>query len=345
MRYISTGLDDTPANRREVDARCWAIEEDLRLGMFDTTLERYRKPTPQVRRTPPLNELWQQYIEFKRPSLAPTTYEKLHKTWFTNHINSFPTQELSRAVSIRDHLLKNTSPATTKRLLYELSACCYWAVKSGIILTNPFAGMANEVKTPAGSSSAIDPFSTSEREAILGAFKAHPRHQHYYNFVVFLFLTGCRTGEARALQWRHITKDNRHITFCESYDAGLRLRKGTKTGAVRRFPCNAPLQELLHQHRSAATSSDELVFSTVTGKVIGNDFLKLVWRDVVLRLVEEGAVRRYRPQYNTRHTFITDALESGLDAKDVAYLVGNTPKVIYEHYAGCRVEKLVVPVF
>lgn len=48
--------------------------------------------------------------------------------------------------------------------------------------------------------------------------------------------------------------------------------------------------------------------------------------------------------YQTRHTFITLALDNGLDAKDVARLVGNSPEIIYRHYAGNK-QELFVPEF
>jgi integrase len=63
------------------------------------------------------------------------------------------------------------------------------------------------------------------------------------------------------------------------------------------------------------------------------------------RLVREGKLSHYRCLYNTRHTFITLALENGLDAKDVARLVGNSPEILYKHYAGSNVNKLQVPEF
>jgi integrase len=37
-----------------------------------------------------------------------------------------------------------------------------------------------------------------------------------------------------------------------------------------------------------------------------------------------------------RHSFITFCLEQGMDAKDVAKLVGNSPEIIYRHYAGAK---------
>jgi integrase len=58
--------------------------------------------------------------------------------------------------------------------------------------------------------------------------------------------------------------------------------------------------------------------------------------------VEDGKVEHYLPQYNTRHTAITLLLEAGLDAKDIARLVGNSPEIIYKHYAGNK-RDLIVP--
>ncbi|MEA5471942.1 hypothetical protein [Spirulina sp. 06S082] len=50
----------------------------------------------------------------------------------------------------------------------------------------------------------------------------------------------------------------------------------------------------------------------------------------------------YRPQYNTRHTFTTLCLGEGVPANTVAQWVGNSPKTIYEHYAGL-VSNISVP--
>jgi integrase len=52
----------------------------------------------------------------------------------------------------------------------------------------------------------------------------------------------------------------------------------------------------------------------------------------------------YRKLYQTRYTFITLALRNGIDVKDVAKLVGNSPEVIYWHYVG-HSREIVVPDF
>jgi integrase len=64
---------------------------------------------------------------------------------------------------------------------------------------------------------------------------------------------------------------------------------------------------------------------------ISKNLLDRVWK---LVLEKRGI------EYRTRHTFITLALENGLDAQDVARLVGNSPEVIYRHYAGNKRELL-----
>ncbi|MEL6900247.1 MAG: hypothetical protein AAFP07_04785 [Cyanobacteria bacterium J06606_4] len=68
-------------------------------------------------------------------------------------------------------------------------------------------------------------------------------------------------------------------------------------------------------------------------------FRKTVWQPVL-----EGLKIEYRKPYQTRHTFITLALEHGLNAKDVAKLVGNSAEVIYWHYAASKRE-VAVPEF
>ncbi|MFN6452409.1 MAG: hypothetical protein RM022_009295 [Nostoc sp. EfeVER01] len=55
---------------------------------------------------------------------------------------------------------------------------------------------------------------------------------------------------------------------------------------------------------------------------------------IVIQLVKQGVVSEYRKPYQCRHTFITLCLEADIDAKDVGRWVGNSPEIIYKHYAG-----------
>ncbi|MEM9216090.1 MAG: site-specific integrase [Cyanobacteria bacterium P01_F01_bin.150] len=158
-----------------------------------------------------------------------------------------------------------------------------------------------------------------------------------------LFLTGCRPSEAIALLWKDISHDLKRVMFERvviTTGSGQQIRESLKTQERRRFPCNGKVQSLLAELKPDRYDAGALVFPGYAGGTLNTpSFRKNVWKPVL-----EGLGIQYRKPYQTRHTFITLALEHGLDAKDVAKLVGNSPEVIYRHYAGNKRE-LFVPEF
>lgn len=355
--YLSTGLANNKLNRRAVEAKAKLIETDIAYDRLDETLVKYKSQsalstvTPIVTPIISLAELWDRYTQYKTPQVSASTlardYGKIAK-----RLELLP-RSTDDAVRVRDWLLKKYSSEVARRTLIQLNACCNWAVKSGLITENRFLGMSNDIKKTKRDKS-LAPFSAGEREAILEAFEkdtysskfAPAPHSYYLSYVKFLFLTGCRPEEVIALQWKHISQDCLRIQFKEAIPSDTGIRGETKTGKARAFPCNPKLQAFLQCIKPENISPNDLVFPALRGKVIdSHNFLNRVWKPVVENLVKDGKVEQYLPQYNIRHTFITLALETGkLDAKDVARLVGNSPEIIYKHYAGNKRE-LFVPEF
>lgn len=196
QKYISTRLENTSDNFKRVQSLAWQIEADIRDSRIADTIQGYYSqfkaiPLEKVltdlvaapTKAPTLSQLWALYCDYKRSQLAVTTYQKDYLKKWANHIAKLP-QDLTKAVVIRDSLVVTVSPDTAKRLLTLLSACCKWGVKSKLIESNPFAEMPADVKLPKSSHN-IDPFSATERDAILAAFQAHPRHCHYYAWLSF----------------------------------------------------------------------------------------------------------------------------------------------------------------
>lgn len=187
-----------------------------------------------------------------------------------------------------------------------------------------------EIKAPKGEAKKqIDPFTVNELERILDRF----RNTHYITFVTFMAYTGCRPSEAIGIRWENIEFENGRIRFAESLSknqlTGKRERKATKTGKVRYTPLNNKLRTALDL-RNWFRDKTGLIFTTPDGCVIDDsNFLAREWKP---RLKSAGV--RYRSPYNLRHTFISHALQKGVDVVTVASWVGNSPKVIYEHYAG-----------
>ncbi len=206
-----------------------------------------------------------------------------------------------------------------------INACCDWVVDEELITSNPYANLSIAAKPTAKT---INPFSRSERDLIIKTFEAHPNWSCYASLVKFLFWTGCRPSEAIALQWQHISPDLTVITFAEAVVIGK--RKDTKTHTVRRFPCNASIRKLLQSLQTNSTNLDDPVFRSPNGyPVDGHNFQNRAWKPII-----DSLPIRYRPSYNTRHTFITLCLDDGIPITQVASWVGNSPKTIWTHYAG-----------
>jgi len=348
-------LSDTPDHRKQVKAIAAQIERDVVYDHFDPTLSKYSPAHLQVvKDSLNLVHLWERFTTHRKSQIAQTTLITKYGA-IKRHIERLPKKKLTDASAIRDYLLRTLSPRQCKHVLVMLNACCTWAVRAKLISSNPFVGLASEIRIPKDSRGQIDPFSAQERDVILHAFDTHKWHAHYGSFVRFLFFTGCRTSEAVGLRWKHI--DTRRIVFRDvlTIAGGKHIAKGTKTGRTREFPINEQLRALLTDIKAKNAKPDDLIFTTKMGRPINAvNFFSHVWtgreRDgkfipgIVTKLAEEGKISRYRSPYNTRHTFITLMLEAGFTPQEVARLVGNSPEILMQHYAGCT-RKITVPEF
>lgn len=326
QKFLYLGLADSQENRRIAKAKAAQIESDLVLERFDPTLLRYKPiyPTSPKDSGELLGELWQQYTLFKSKVLSPSSLKDFKRV--ANHIQRLPSQSLARPKVITHYLLDNLSPDTARRVIMQLNACCEWAVDREIIRANPFKGVRS---LKVSSRRSINPFTAQERDLIIESFEREPQHQPYAAFVRFLFLTGCRTSEAVGLQWQHIDPLTSVILFQDAVVEGQRQRN-TKTRKIRKFPVNKTLKKLLTTIQPPRPDPQSPVFADSQGGLVRpNNFLRRHWQPVVKNLPIP-----YRPQFNTRHTFITLCLEEKIPIAQVAAWVGNSPKVILDHYAG-----------
>jgi integrase len=314
-----------------------------------------------VRTEEPMNqslnllETWDKYIDFKKPSISPSYLA--HQLQATrNHLQKLSGLPEADAIAVRDWAIRELTVDSAKRLISQLSACYAWAKNSKLIEANPFAGMALEMKLPRSKKISpgdreVEPFTAVERDLIISAFKTnrfcHPftsknhLHSNYAAYVQFLFYTGCRPSEAIGLEWKNVDIDKQTVLFREvvvQSPRGRIRKEGLKTQSFRRFKINGQLHQILEDTKPSNCNADSLVFPAAEGGFIVQDnFRKRVWKKIL-----QGLGLEYRVPYQTRHTFITLCLDKGIDAKDIAQWVGNSPEIIYKHYAGSR-HNLQVP--
>lgn len=346
--YISTGLADTPANRKLAELKASEIEKDIINEQFDVTLEKYQPKsalstvtpvTPIRKAKPELDQLWEKYSEFKKPQISPSTYVK-DFTKQRNHIAKLPTRSLDDASGIRDYLLENLTFDAFKRCLTQLKACCNWAMEKGLIEINPFAEMKIRLPKDESEEQDIKPFSKEERDLIIRTFGGDRYYCHYSNYVRFLFSTGCRPSEAVALKWKHIT--NSVIQFRESVvvsEEGLVRKEGLKTQRKRDFPINPQLQALIEEMRPKTVDFESLVFASPKGKFIDHhNFSSRAWKSILAKC---GIT--YRKSYQTRHTFISLCVEANINSTAIGRWTGTSAKMIDKHYAATNLTNLRPP--
>lgn len=191
------------------------------------------------------------------------------------------------------------------------------------------------------------PFSAEEVRAIFNWFENHKYYSYYTDYVKFLFLTGTRTSEAIGLQWKHVDFDRNLMFIYESLgrdrgSSAQRTRKTTKNQKLREFPLSNSLLELLRsRYASSNKSPKSLVFPSPRSKAINDrNFSQRIWKNCLKDLEIE-----HRPNYNTRHTFISHFLEKTKDVVKCASLTHGSKsgiQTIYKNYAGI-ISRLEVP--
>ncbi len=369
QKRIALQMNDTLENRQEANKIIKRIHAHIRdIEDYDPQkLDEYirgkpeetaNKPPPTQAEEPQLDELWELYVLHKSLNWAPTTLESLIKT-VSSHIARLTTKKLSDALQIHSEL-SHLSYSARYRTLCRISACCKWAVQSQLISHNPFWVIVDGLKPPYTDTDP-DPFTREEMNRIIEAYETHPKYSYFTPLVRFLFLTGCRTGEAFGLRWKNVTEKS--IIFCQT----IALARGkhiysnrTKTGKNREFPRikDSELDKLLKQLKPETVNPDDFVFQQPRGGHISRRIFYYSWygqkyekigrlyQGIVSKLGSkseaEGGIAHYRHPYSTRHTFITLALESMAkkkiispsDISQLAKYMGNSPAMIYEHYLG-----------
>lgn len=304
------------ANLKTARILAQQMQLDIVADRFDESLDRYRTQSEPTERGT-VSELFQRFINWKAKEADPKTLAKYAAT--LKHLNQLGVGKLpvkGIASTEAKRAAKGLEPLYTPLVLKEriglLRACWDWAK----LADNPWSDI--RVKVP--PKQPPRPFSPDEIRRILAAFKS----QHYYPYVLFLFSSGCRTSEAIGLRWGHIRGD--HIWVGEQLTKGR--RKSAKTNRARTIPIPIACAPYLIKPHSAG--EDDLVFTTPTGySVSDNNFCNRYWKPAL-----EAAGVPYRRPYNTRHSFISNCLQSGLSPIEVAALTGHRVETLYEHYAG-----------
>lgn len=378
---IALGMEANETNMARAQRLAERMTLDLQDGCFDETLAKYgiiadlklkgSQPVTSDDQVPPkpelsLMEVWDMYCEYRKPGLRESHYENMYQGQYKNFLQSaIEATKSEDALKIRNWLVENRNRTHIKVLLSNLSKAYQLGMKSKLLSFNPYEGMAEEIvnKGAQGKSQkeielesdddVLDQskaYTWDEVEVILEYVKESNRIKHWYNFIKFKFLTGCRTGEAIALKWCDIDWNKEQVLIRRTYSNILKKffpLKNDKTykGKEKRdfpMPKDGELWNLLKSIPQGELNEE--VFKSKSGRIIDTDTFLRSWKGTTLNgrvrtkgiiptLIEQGKLIRYLPPYNTRHTYITHAVfDLGIDEKYVAKWCGHTIDVSNKHY-------------
>lgn len=320
---MAVGMPDTPANRVLAAAKAAVIQTDILSGQFDKSLVKYRY---QASDSLTVCQLYQKYIDWKRRQVTKRSLDKY--LGLRSHVETYFGQRQAdrvtedHALDFRDWLMKRLSPLTARQRIGMMRSCWAWGIGKKLVSDNPW----KNVRVKAPPKQRPRPFTQDEYKRIIDTFRE--LHPHYLDFIQFLMGVGCRPGEAAGLRWCHLSENCDRIWIGESWGRGE--RKPTKTNESRAFKLSPDLAEMLRARRPATARDDDLVFTSSEGKPIDDhNFRRRHWTPAL-----DVASVPYRKPYNTRHSFISQALDQGWSVSEIASITGNSEETILRHYTG-----------
>ena len=217
------------------------------------------------------------------------------------------------------------SHATQSTLLAYLRAIFAFAVDNQLISRSP---VPSTMKPAGETTKKREPLTPEECAALLK--EADTKNEWLRTFTRLCLFLGLRAGEACGLCWDCVdfTTGTIHVRRQVVYTKGRNdLTDVLKTSASHRsIPAPPELMAYLRRIKSTATSIT--VLHTRAGKPVAPGMAG----DAYSRFKSVSGLHPHR----LRHTYATRLVESGMDIKEVQYLLGHsTPNMtlnIYAHY-------------
>jgi integrase len=326
------GLKYTDINLKAAKQLVSRIEIDILANCFDPSFKKYSL-TPKVAiavKEPSIHDYWLEWADFHRDKLSPTSYLSELNT-VTKLLKRYP------KLPLKDYsvLVKKAPTHYAKRTCANcwkwLRTCFNWHIANGNLKDNPFNPLPRGFKSLPKKSD-IGIFSTSQKETIIKEFEK--KASYYVPFIKFLFFTGCRPEEAIALTWNDIKPD--YIIIDKAFTRGI--LKETKTKKDRKIPLNNTIRDFLSKHYFASFDLNKphsQVFpAPYTTYINLSNFGTNKWKPIIEKLVYENKLPEYLSLYHCRHTFISECLNAKIPIQQIAKWVGNSPEMIWRHYAG-----------
>lgn len=385
QKYISFGTKDTPANLIEAMRAALELQSDIESGKFDPQeADKYKHSSKKLgnynrSETMSIVSLFNSFVNSLIVEVS--TLRGVYRT-ISNHLERMVRQHnytLKQQSEIDIWIRDNVAESNAIRSLAALHRMVEWGKRESKLpedFPNKFKqyeqnfkkslrGQRAKRKPPVAVAhlpvkEGIQAHSEENRDKIIAAFhkvKRQKIHQskpdHLAYMIEFLFLTGCRHGEAFALVWKDIEYGKNKqglpevkINIDESYNGEIKLTKNTKTRKHRKVPATGRVVEILEILKPEHADPNLLVFRNYEGDHFNTNAICRLWTpkmkdpdkkikdySVIGKMIADGELDYYMDSYSTRRTFVSIQINKGIPVTTVAKWVGDNPETILKHYA------------
>ena len=299
----------------------------------------FRKETERTINTQTVKSYYNGWIKKQSHRVRPHRV-KDYESQFSRHI--LPTRvkggtfgTLFLASLTIDHLVdlqaklkaKGLKAASVNSIIHgSLRAMLKDARRTGAIAKNLFDRDLFTALPLTDTETSIDPYTPDERDRILEDFRTNS--PHYYPFVFHQFWTGSRPSEACALRRSCLDleyqREKIERSRVQGHEAGTKTKRSN-----REIRLHDTLVKVLKAYRLDTGDPDAYVFTTPEGTPIDeSNFYNREWLPRLERLKI-----RPRPFYNTRHSYTSFMLSSGVKLAFVSAQTGDSIKTLESHYA------------
>lgn len=336
-RHCETlALPQTPKGIAAAEALRSQVTQLAKLGAL--TPEKYRELFPNSRsdsngHMPIFFDYAQDWLDsLQIEDSTRKNYRGTMQNYWVPYLAQYPLDKITPVLMRKVvNAITWTSPIRRKGAIRLVTGMLSQAVKDELILRNP----ANSIPPTRVIKREIDPFSREEADELIAKlYEVTSGLQSIYAcFFEFSFYTGMRPGEAMALRWSEVDTRSKRAKVCRIRLYG-KIKERTKTKVSREVLLNDRALQALEKARPLTAARSDYVFAPEGS----GDRSELYIRS------ETGAKRywlaalrksgiRYRRMYDTRHTYATMCLMSGMNPAFIAAQLGHSVQVLLSTYA------------
>lgn len=279
-------------------------------------------------------ELVGKYLEWMKHHRKPKTADCRERSlsqakddFGHRYVSSLTTYELEEW-AVKQRRERGWADGTVNLVLSAVRACLRWAAEKGVIPSNP-VGKLELPASPSRSNECV--LSPEQKRRVVEAARGPTRE-----LVVFLRDTGCRPGEARAVEARHYDRQIQALVLPAVARPGEATHKRARTGKPRTIYLSgealALVEELCKRYPTGPLFRCRL---RVKGER-GHKGERSRWTDngivSAIKYIRQRVGIPGLIAYSFRHTFAVEWLRQGRSSDELAEILGTSRAMIERHY-------------